>query len=44
MSESEPTLLDDLQLLTSFAEKEILAKGSDLACECPRGGSPQKLM
>lgn len=36
MSESEPALLDDLQLLTSFAEKEILAKGSDLACECPR--------
>lgn len=36
MGESEPALLDDLQLLTSFAEREILDKGSSLACECPR--------
>lgn len=36
MSDVETSLLNDLQLLTGFAEKEILQKASELACECPR--------
>lgn len=36
MTESEPVLLNDLQLLTTFAEKEIVSKASMLDCECPR--------
>ena len=36
MNEIETSLLNDQQLLTSFAEKEIVDMGSALACECPR--------
>ena len=36
MSETKTELLNELQLLTSFAEKEILKKASLLDCECPR--------
>jgi hypothetical protein len=36
MSELEPSLLNDQQLLTNFAEKEIIDRASVLACECPR--------
>lgn len=35
MSDTEPKLLDDLQLLTEFAQKEIAMRASVLACECP---------
>ena len=36
MSESQKELLNELQLITDFAQKEILDQASILACECPR--------
>jgi len=33
---SEDRLLDDLQLLTAYAETEIVKQASVLECECPK--------
>ncbi len=34
--DDDKSILDSSQLLTSFAESEILANASKLACQCPK--------